>query len=59
MIGTHRDYHLQRAEAEERKAELAADPSIARAHRELAALHRGHACADATQPAMSLEGQAA
>ena len=35
-----RDYHERRARDELRWAEQATDPSIARVHRELAALHR-------------------
>jgi hypothetical protein len=37
---TDRDYHEARAEEERRRAEEASDPAIARAHRELAALHQ-------------------
>lgn len=37
---SHRSYHESRAKDEQQRAEEASDPSIARIHRELAALHR-------------------
>jgi hypothetical protein len=40
LRSTDRDYHAARAEEERRRAEEASDPAIAKAHRELAALHR-------------------
>lgn len=43
MTDSGRDYHLMRAEREERLAAEAADPATIRAHRELAGLHRARA----------------
>lgn len=43
MTQTGRDYHLGRAEREEMLAARAEDVSSARAHRQLAGLHRARA----------------